>query len=407
MSAAPDPGARLAPLTILLVCLCSWSLPLLTDPMLPVLPVLRAAFAAPLPRVQLVFSLALAAFAVSQAFMGMFADRYGRKPVLLAGFALYVAAGLAALRASTIDALILCRVVQSVGAAAGPVLARAIVRDLLPPARAARAFSLLGFGMALVPLFAPALAARLVAEHGWPGVFGLFVAFGMLIAAFVAFGYRETLPAPDPTALHPARLWAALQEMLAAPERRTALAVIACGYSTIVVYMSTAPFVLQQTYGIEPVRLGWWVTLSFCGFPAGSLLSLWLVQGLSPVALRRGALVMAWAGVAQWLLAGRGLVAHPLAFVLPMTCLTLGWGVVQQQVQAIVLGIHPTLIGRGSALLGVVQLGVGGGVAWVASHYADGSPAPTALVSALGTAALFALALATVRFSPRVGARAR
>ena len=399
-------AGTLAPLMVLLVCLCSWSLPLLTDPMLPVLPVLREAFAAPLPRVQLVFSLALAAFAVSQAFMGMFADRYGRKPVLLGGFALYVVAGLAAMRAPTLDALILCRVVQSAGAAAGPVLARAIVRDLLPPAKAARAFSLLGLGMAVVPLFAPTLAAKLVAAQGWPGVFALFVAFGTLIWGFVAFGYRETLPAPDPTALQPARLWAALTEMLAAPERRTALAMIACGYSSIVVYMSTAPFVLQRTYGIEPVQLGGWVTLSFCGFPTGSLLGLWWVRGLSPVALRRGAFVMAVAGCLQGLLAGQGLVHHPLAFVLPMTCLTAGWGVVQPQAQAIVLGIHPSLIGRGSALLGVVQLGLGGLVAWGVSHAVDGSPRPTTHVVAAGTVGVLALAVATVRFSRRGAARA-
>ena len=151
---------RLTPMAMLLVCLCSWSLPLLTDPMLPALPVLREAFAVPMPRVQLVFSLGVAAFANAQAFMGLWADRYGRRPVLLAGFALYVLGAACAGRASSFDELLVWRVVQSVGAAAGPVLARAIVRDLLPPSKAARAFSLLGLGMAVVPLFAPALSSK-------------------------------------------------------------------------------------------------------------------------------------------------------------------------------------------------------------------------------------------------------
>ena len=135
---------RLTPMAMLLVCLCSWSLPLLTDPMLPALPVLREAFAVPMPRVQLVFSLALASFAVAQAFMGLWADRYGRRPVLLVGFALYVLGAALAGQASSFDELLVWRVVQSAGAAAGPVLARAIVRDVLPPSKAARAFSLLG-----------------------------------------------------------------------------------------------------------------------------------------------------------------------------------------------------------------------------------------------------------------------
>ena len=71
------PDERLTPMAMLLVCLCSWSLPLLTDPMLPALPVLREAFAVPMPRVQLVFSLGLAAFAIAQAFMGLLPQQDG------------------------------------------------------------------------------------------------------------------------------------------------------------------------------------------------------------------------------------------------------------------------------------------------------------------------------------------
>ena len=392
-------GERLSPLGVLLVCLCSWSLPLLTDPMLPVLPALREAFAAPMPRVQLVFSLGLAAFAVAQAFMGMCADRFGRKPVLLVGFGLYVLGTACASQAHSLDALIGWRVVQSAGAAAGPVLARAIVRDLLPPSKAARAFSLLGLGMAVVPLFAPALASRLLAAYGWPGPFYFFVVYGVVVWCLVALLYRETLAQPDLAALQPGRLWAALGEILAANERVAALATIACGYSVIVVYMSTAPFVLQEAYGVAPAHLGWWITLSLSGFPLGSLLSLWLVKGISGRVLQRAAALFALGGVLQWL----GCVVFPpqspFAFVLPMTLLTLAWGMVQPQVQAVTLAIAPALIGRGSALLGVVQLGTGGIVAWAVSHFMDGTPRLTATVLALGGLAVLACAVATARLS--------
>lgn len=419
-------------MSVLLVCLCSWSLPLLTDPMLPVLPALREAFAAPMPRVQLVFSLGLAAFAVAQAFMGMCADRFGRKPVLLAGFGLYVLGTVCAARAHSLDGLIAWRVVQAAGAAAGPVLARAIVRDLLPPSKAARAFSLLGLGMAVVPLFAPALASRLLAAYGWPGPFHFFAVYGAAVWVLVALLYRETLPQRDLAALQPARLWAALREILAAPERVAALATIACGYSAIVVYMSTAPFVLQQAYGVAPANLGWWITLSLGGFPLGSLLGLWLVKGISARVLQRAAAVFALGGALQWLgcvgwpasvglapmgmapvglapmgMAPLGVSGSPLFFVLPMTLLTLAWGLVQPQVQAVTLAIAPALIGRGSALLGVVQLGTGGVVAWAVSHFMDGTPRLTASALALGGLGVLACALATARLSRRGAVLAR
>ena len=392
---------QLSKVGVLLVCLCSWSLPLLTDPMMPVMPALREAFAAPLPRVQLVFSLALAAFALSQAAMGMFADRYGRRPVLLVGFGLYVLGAACAAQATTLDTLIGWRVVQAVGAAAGPVLARAIVRDVLPPSKAARAFSLLGLGMAVVPLFAPALASRLLAAYGWPGPFYFFAAYGVVVWGLVALLYRETLPQRDPTALQPARLLAALREILAAKERMAALATIACGYSAIMVFMSTAPFVLKQTFGIASAQLGLWVTLALGGYPLGSLLSLWLVKGVSGRVLQRGAALFALGGALQWLLCVAFVPHSPLAFVLTMTLVTVGWGLVQPQVQAVTLAIAPALIGRGSALLGVIQMSIGSTVAWAVSHFLDGTPALTATVLALGGLGLMACAAATARFSRR------
>jgi DHA1 family bicyclomycin/chloramphenicol resistance-like MFS transporter len=392
---------RLSPVAMLLVCLCSWSLPLLTDPMLPALPVLRDSFAVPMPRVQLVFSLALAAFAVAQAFMGLWADRYGRRPVLLVGFGLYVVGAALAGQASSFDELLLWRVVQSAGAAAGPVLARAIVRDVLPPSKAARAFSLLGLGMAVVPLFAPALSSTLLALYGWPGPFYFFLAYGVVVWCLVALLYRETLPAKDLAALQPARLAAALREILAGRERVAALATIGCGYSVIVVYMSTAPFVLKQWFGIAPAQLGLWITLSLIGFPVGSLLSLWLVKGISGRVLQRGAAVFALGGLLQWVLCVVWPVHSPYAFVLPMAVLTMGWGMVQPQVQAVTLAIAPALVGRGSALLGVIQLGTGGLVAWVVSHYVDGTPTLTATLLAVGGLGSLGCAAATAALSRR------
>jgi DHA1 family bicyclomycin/chloramphenicol resistance-like MFS transporter len=223
----------------------------------------------------------------------------------------------------------------------------------------------------------------------------------------VALLYRETLPVKDLAALQPARLVAALREILSAKERVAALATIGCGYSAIVVYMSTAPFVLKQAYGIAPAQLGLWITLSLVGFPLGSLLSLWLVKGISGRVLQRGAAVFALGGVLQWVLCVAWPVHSPFAFVLPMAVLTAGWGLVQPQIQAVTLAIAPALVGRGSALLGVIQLGTGGLVAWVVSHFLDGTPTLTATLLALGGLGAFGCAAATATLSRRGALLAR
>jgi hypothetical protein len=84
-----------------------------------------------------------------------------------------------------------------------------------------------------------------------------------------------------------------------------------------------------------------------------------------------------------------------------MTLLTAGWGLVQPQLQAVTLAIAPALVGRGSALLGVIQLGTGGLVAWVVSHFLDGAPTLTATLLAAGGFVAWGCAAATAALSRR------
>jgi DHA1 family bicyclomycin/chloramphenicol resistance-like MFS transporter len=117
--------------------------------------------------------------------------------------------------------------------------------------------------------------------------------------------------------------------------------------------------------------------------------------------LQRGAAVFALGGLLQWVLCVVWPVHSPYAFVLPMAVLTMGWGMVQPQVQAVTLAIAPALVGRGSALLGVIQLGTGGLVAWVVSHYVDGTPTLTATLLAVGGLGSLGCAAATAALSRR------
>lgn len=400
---------RLSAGGLLLVCLMTWALPMLTDAVTPALPALRAQFGASLPAVQGgMLSMALAVFAVMQTALGLLADRYGRRPVLLGGIALYLAGSALALQADSLSAVLACRLLQAAGAAAGPVLGRAIIRDLLPPAAVARAYSVLGLGIAMVPLLMPTVAGWLVAAHGWRGVFLLYVAHGLVLIALVALRLPETLTTPDRTALQPARIAAALREVLGRPARVAALGALVATYAGLLVFLSSGPFVLLDHFGVPAPHLGSWLSIALAGFLGGSLCSTVLSRRLAPARLlwAGAVLLLVGAAVQAALAAQPGTGSGPLGFLLPMAVYTFGWGLVQPQAQALTLAIDPHLVGRGSALLGLAQLTGAGLVVWALSHVQDGGALRPALALCGCALAAWIAATGCLVFSRRDAARA-
>src|SRR6185436_6962483 len=136
----------------------------------------------------------LVGIAVSQLFYGPISDRFGRKPPLYFGFALYAIGAAGCALAPSLPALTLLRVVQALGGSAGFVIGRAIVRDRCEPHEAARAFSLLMMIVALGPVLAPAAGGVVVTHFGWRATFVFQAALGVTLLAAVHFALRESRP---------------------------------------------------------------------------------------------------------------------------------------------------------------------------------------------------------------------
>ena len=141
------------------------------DMFLPSLPAIGAAFAAPPATVQLTVTLFLAGFAVAQLVHGPLSDRVGRRRVLLGGLLVYVVGGLACWAAPSARLLIAGRLLQALGAGSGPVVGRAVIRDLYEPARAARVLGYMGTAMALTPILAPIVGGVVHVAFGWRAVY--------------------------------------------------------------------------------------------------------------------------------------------------------------------------------------------------------------------------------------------
>ena len=171
-------------LTLLLAMLTALG-PLSMDMYLPSLPDIAHVLGAPVVRTQLTISSYLIGFAVGQMIYGPLSDRYGRRPVLLAAVALYLASTLACAAAQSVDLLIAARLLQGISGSGAIVLARAIVRDVYSGVQAARELSLMGSISATAPIVAPMIGGVLQAGFGWRANF-ICMSVGGLIALLVA-----------------------------------------------------------------------------------------------------------------------------------------------------------------------------------------------------------------------------
>ena len=157
---------------------------------LPSMPALVEVFATEPSVVQLTVTVYMLGAAVSQLIVGALSDRFGRRPVLMVGLAIFFVASAAAMLAPTIEALIVARFFQSIGAMAGPVIGRAIVRDRFDRARAAQVMAYVGLALAISPALAPVLGAFVQQTVGWRANFGLLMGFGAFIA-YMAWAHLE------------------------------------------------------------------------------------------------------------------------------------------------------------------------------------------------------------------------
>ena len=178
-------------IVLLLVCLSRISI----DIYLPSLPAMADALHASDAQLQLTLSLFMAGSAASMLACGPLADRYGRRPVLLAGTGIFVLASIVCTVTSDVYVLIGARVLQAFGGCSGTIIGRVMVRDRFDPATQARMLGKISMAMGLSPIVAPLAGSVLDAAFGWRAVFGVLCLLGALSLGLIAAYVPETKPA--------------------------------------------------------------------------------------------------------------------------------------------------------------------------------------------------------------------
>ena len=379
---APPPSFGLAVLLTTLVALG----PLSTDLYLPALPTLARVFASDAAGVQLTLSVFLAGFAVGQLFYGPLSDRFGRRPLMLGGLAIYCLATIGCILAQSIEMLIAARFVQAIGACAGPVLGRAVVRDVWGATESARIIAYMGGAMAIAPLFGPTLGGFLTVLFGWQSNFVilLLVSTAQLIAVTRLLG--ESNIHRHPGATHPRQVAANFRLLLGDRRYLGYVLTFSFSYSALFAFISASSFVLSERHGLTPEVFGMSFGLVVAGYLLGSVASGKLVRRFGGDSLLAfGAWLGAIAGLCMAALEVAG--ANSIAAILgPMFFCTVATGLVMPNAIARALAPYPAMAGSASALMGFVQMTLAALVGIAVGHALSGGGGALAAGVAICTA---------------------
>ena len=363
--------------------------PISTDLYLPALPSMADALRSDPGTMEWTVTGYLIGFSLGQLIWGPISDRYGRRVPVAIGLALFVIGSAGCALSTTAGGMIAWRLLQAVGACAGVVLARAMVRDLYAGPRAAQMLSGLITVMAVAPLVGPLVGAQILRFAAWPGIFWLLAAVG-LVALLALLTLPETLP---PERRRRDKLTSAFKSYASLLRDRRVIGFAASGaclYFGVFAYVAGSPFAYIDYYGVSPQSYALLFGSGIIGIMATNFINAHRVVrwGLVPI-LRAGAAVAGlaglWAAAAAWTGAGglAGLVA-PLFVFIAMNGLVIANSIGGALVH------HPDRAGAVSAFVGALQFGAGIVGSGLLGAFSDGTPRPLGLVIAvagLGSAA--------------------
>jgi DHA1 family bicyclomycin/chloramphenicol resistance-like MFS transporter len=397
--------ARAAELRVLLILSTLMSFASMsTDMYLPALPTIGRALHASAASIDLTFSSFLVGFSAGQLLWGPIADRYGRRTPVAIGIILFVIGSAGCALSTTVWQLMGWRVVQAVGACAGPVLARAMVRDLYGREHAARMLSTLILIMGVAPLVGPLVGGQILAIGSWRGIFWTLVGFGLI--TFVSLRFLPETLKPAQRTVEPLR--ASLRGYLGLARDPRILGYALAGgffYGGAYAFIVATPFVYIEYYGASPQAYGLLFGLNIVGMMAANFVNARLLARVGSERLFRiGTWVLAGAGLAlaadaRFAWGGLAGLVVPVFFYMSMN------GFIVANSVAGALSAFPRQAGTASSLIGALHYGSGILSAAMVGWFADGTPWTMGWIMGLSGVGSVAVALLMQRWQASQAAR--
>ncbi len=353
----PTGGARVQ-LVLILGALIALG-PLTIDMYLPALPAITADLVTTEATVQLTLTGTLLGLAVGQLVVGPLADAFGRKRPLLVGAGVHVGASVLCAVAPNIAVLGGLRVLQGAGAAAGMVVALAIVRDLYTGRAAAMLLSRLILVMGAAPIVAPTLGGALLGFTSWRGVFIALALYSLVLLPIAARLLPETLPQRR---RRPARAGATLRTYRGLLTDRVFVGLILTAglvMSGMFAYIAGSSFVFQQQFGLSEQVFGLLFGVGAIWIIGASQVNAYLLRWFEPRQLLLAAVLAGTAAGLLLLAASLTGFGGLVGVLVPLWVALFTVGLALPNAPALALSRHGEAAGTAASLLGAVQFGTG------------------------------------------------
>jgi DHA1 family bicyclomycin/chloramphenicol resistance-like MFS transporter len=297
----------------------------------------------------------LAATAALQLFIGPASDRFGRRPVILVCFAIFLVGTVAAVYAPTVEALLFCRLLQAF-ASAGLVISRAVVRDTVGTTEAASQIGYITMGMSVVPMVGPMIGGFLDELYGWQAGFWLSLAFGVVAIGFAFFDLNETNHNRSDSLL---AQFGAYPQLLGSGRFWGYTLSATCTGGAFFAFIGGGPFIATEMLSLTPSQYGFYFGIISVGYMLGNFLSgrFAKVFGLNRMMLSGNAVAVSGMVLAIALFAGG--IYHPLSLFGPVFFTGVGNGLTLPSANAGIVSVKPHLAGSASGLGGALQIGGG------------------------------------------------
>ena len=350
--------------------------PLSTDLYLPSLPSLTETLSTTVSRVQATMSVFIAGFACATVIYGPLSDRYGRRPILIGGLTVFVIGSLGCMVSATIEELIVWRFVQAIGGCAGPVLVRAVVRDVYEKEEAARFLAYIASAMALAPAVAPMIGGWLHVLFGWRSHFVALTLLGVLFIWAIFILLQETNKHCDRTATQVRHMAQNFRLILNHTQFLAYSLTLLFSYGALFSFISVGAFVVIGVLGVAPDKFGYLFFFVAIGYASGGLLAGKLVA-------RVGVTNMIGIGVGLGLSIGIVGLALSInetqtiaAVVVPVVGVFFACGFVLPAATAGALMPFPEIAGTASSAISFLQMSGGAIIGFLAGYLHDGTTLP-------------------------------
>lgn len=304
---------------------------------------------------QLTLTVFLTFMGLGQLIFGPLSDAYGRRLPLLGGLFIYFAASLAAAAATSLELLILARLIQGLGAAMAIVVVMSMVRDISSGPQAAQVYALLNTIVALGPIIAPAIGGVLGAVYGWQGVMLFLAGMALLVLINTVFNVPETLPVSDRNQFALKPILTTYISILKNKAFLLHLFALSAVFFFLFAYIGGSAFVYQHQYGLSTEQFGMVFGLTSLSLIAGASSAAYWVKRIKVSSLALvGAVLMCAGGL--MCLVSELLFFGLTGIVLSIGMALFGLGILEATIMAMAMETQDKALGSTAALMGAAPM---------------------------------------------------